>query len=83
MSQTYEFPPNPSPQVKTVLAYLKSISDFDLDKLSSLTTDDFTMGVFPMSMGIPDRTKAEELAVLKDTHAALNGKPMSVSRTQT
>jgi hypothetical protein len=78
--QTYVFPPFPSPQVKAVQDYLKYISEYDFDRLSNLMTDDFTLTTLPMSMGIPDRTKSEEFAFLKDMQAVLDGKPLVVSK---
>jgi hypothetical protein len=77
------FPPFPSPQVKAVQEYLKCISGFDLEGLSSLMMDNFTLTASPMNLGVPDKTKDEEFAFLKELQANLDGKPLIVSKTQT
>jgi len=77
--QPYVFPAFPSPQVKAVQDYLKYISEFDLDGLSGLLTDDFTLSVAPVNLGVPDKTRAEEFAFIKEMQAKLNGKPLVVS----
>ena len=81
--QPYVFPPVPSPQVKAVQECLKRISEFDIDGLNSLMTDDFTLKMLPVNLGVPDRMKAVTFAGLKEMQAALNGKPLAVSRFQT
>jgi len=81
--QPYVFPPFPSPQVKAVQECLKCISEFDIDGLHSLMTDDFTLKMLPENLGVPDRTKAVAFAGLKEMQASLNGKPLAVSRSQT
>ena len=80
--QPYVFPPVPSPQVKAVQECLKRISEFDIDGLNSLMTDDFTLKMLPVNLGVPDRTKAVAFTGLKEMQAALNGKPLAVSRFQ-
>ena len=77
--QPYVFPSSPSLQVKTVQEYLKCISELDFDRLSSLVTDDFTLAMSPLNLGIPDRTIAEELSILKGLESVLDGKSLSVS----
>jgi hypothetical protein len=77
------FPPFPSPQVEAVQEYLKCLSKFDLEGLSRLIMDNFTLTVSPMNLGVPDKTKDEEFAFLKELQARLNGKPLIVSRPQT
>lgn len=81
--QPYVFPPFPSPQVKAVQEYLKCVSGFDFEGLSSLMMDNFTLTVSPMNLGVPDKTKDEEIAFLKELQANLDGKPLIVSKTQT
>ena len=78
--QPYVFPSSPSLQVKIVQEYLKCISELDFDRLSSLVTDDFTLAMSPLNLGIPDKTIAEELAILKGLESVLDGKSLSVSR---
>ena len=63
--------------------YLKCISELDFDRLSSLVTDDFTLGVSPLNMGVPNKTIAEEIAMMKGLQSTLDGKPLAVSRAQT
>ena len=76
-------PSSPSLQVKTVQEYLRCISELDFDRLSGLVTDNFTLGVSPLNMGIPDKTIAEEFAAIKGLQSGLDGKPLAVSRAQT
>jgi hypothetical protein len=80
--QPYVFPPFPSPQVEAVQEYLKCISGFDFEGLGSLMMDDFTLTVSPMGLGVPDKTKDEEFAFLKELQASLDGKPLIVSKAQ-
>ena len=63
--------------------YLRCISELDFDRLSSLVTVDFTLGVSPLNMGIPNKTIAEEFAAIKSLLSGLDGKPLAVSRAQT
>ena len=81
--QPYVFPVSPSAQVKAVQDYLKYISKFDIDSLSGLLTDDFTLSVSPANLGVPVKTRAEEFAFIKEMQAYLDGKPLVVSRAQT
>lgn len=81
--QPYVFPPFPSPQVKAVQEYLKHISEFDIDSLGGLLTDDFTLLVSPANLGVPKKTRAEEFHFIKAMRASLDGKPLVVSRAQT
>jgi hypothetical protein len=80
--QPYVFPPVPSPQVKAAQEYLKYISEFDFERLSNLLTDDFTLTMSPVNMGIPPKTKAEEFSVLKELQTKLDGKSLAVSGAQ-
>jgi len=81
--QPYVFPASLSPQVKAVQGYLKYISEFDIDSMRGLLTDAFTLSVSPASLGVPDKTRAEEFAFIKEMQAKLDGKPLVVSRVQT
>jgi hypothetical protein len=82
-SQAYVFPPFPSPQLKAVQEYLKYVTEFDFEGLSSLITDNFTVTTSPMNASVPDKTKDEEFAFLKALQAKLDGKPFVVSKAQT
>jgi hypothetical protein len=79
--QEYVFPPHPSRQVKVVQEYLKFLSKFDLDGLSGLTTDNFTQSTSPTNLGVPTRTKSQDLAFLKGLEATVN--TLSVSKSGT
>jgi hypothetical protein len=81
--QPYAFPTFPSPQVKAVQAYLKRISEFDIDGLNDLLTDDFTLSVSPANLGVSDKTRGKELDLVKEIQAQSDGKPLVVSGTQT
>jgi hypothetical protein len=78
----YVFPPLPSPQLKVIQEYLKFYSEFDFEGLSKVTTDDFTQQTWPMNLDQPIRTKAEEIAALKQLRDGLGGTPMQVSKAQ-
>ena len=78
----YKFPEHPPPQLKAVQDYIKYLSAFEFDKLESLTTDNFTQQVAPLSLDVPIRTKAQDIAYLRELQASLKGKPLHVSRSQ-
>ena len=78
--EPYVFPPSPSHQVKVVQEYLKYYSEFDFDRLSGLSTDNFTQLTLPASLGLSVRTKIEELGFLKDLQASVGGKTLQVSK---
>jgi hypothetical protein len=80
--QPYVFPESASLQLKVAQDYLKYLSIFDLEKLSTLTTEDLTQKTTPASLGVPDRTKAEVFAILAQLRDSLNDKPLEVSRAQ-
>jgi hypothetical protein len=79
--QPYVFPASPSRYVKVVQDYMKYVSIFDIDNLSTLITDGFTQTTLPSSLGVPVRTKDENFAVLKEVKGVLNGK-MDVRKFQ-
>jgi hypothetical protein len=68
----------PSSQLKVVRDYFQYLSHWDLDKLSTLTSPGFIQETLPASMGVPTRTKTEDLAFLKDFRDSLNGSPLEV-----
>jgi hypothetical protein len=78
--EPYVFPPFPSHQVKVVQEYLKYYSEFDFDRLSGLSTDNFTQLTLPASLGLSVRTKIEELGFLKDLQSSVGGKTLQVSK---
>src|SRR6266446_4343921 len=78
----YEFPKDPSPQVEVIRKYYASLRTFDLDNLSTLTTDDSTHKVAPSSLVVPDMTKNVFLTYLGQLQADIKGQHLDVSRTQ-
>lgn len=82
-SSPYVFPEDGSPQLKVVQEYFRCLCTFDLDKLSTLTTDNFTQDVKPLSLKVPQKTKAEDLESLRQLRDSLKGKQLQVSRAQT
>lgn len=80
--QPYVFPPSPSPQAKAVQKCLKCISEYDIDGLKCVMTDDFTLKTLPMNLGAPDRMKDVVFAGLEEVQATFNGKPLAVSRSR-
>jgi hypothetical protein len=74
----YEIPKAPSPQVKAVLYYFDQIKVLDLQKIEKLFTDDFVQSTRPLSLGVPSRTKEEDLAFLKGMADQLGGRPLEV-----
>jgi hypothetical protein len=74
----YQLPPIPSPQLKVVLDYFKCLSRWDLDKLSLLSAPHFIQETLPGSMGIPSRTKSEDIAFLKEFRDSLKSAPLEV-----
>jgi hypothetical protein len=81
--EPYVYPVSPSPQVQLVRDYIQYLSAFNLDKLSGLTTDNFTQQMLPTDLGVAPRTKAEDLAFLQELQAQRNGTPIHVSRART
>ena len=75
---TYDIPKSPSPQVKTVLHYLDQVKVLNLQELEKLFTDDFVQTTRPLSLGIPSRTKEEDLAFLSGLADGLGGRPIEV-----
>jgi hypothetical protein len=79
--QSYVFPASPSRQVKAVQDYMKYVSVFDINNLSTLIADSFTQTTLPSNLGVPVRTKDENFAVLEEVKGVLDGK-MDVSKIQ-
>jgi hypothetical protein len=78
----YVFPESASLQLKVVQDYMHSLATFDLNKLATLTTGDFRQITAPASLGVPARTKAEDLEFLGQLRDKLQNKPFEVSRAQ-
>jgi hypothetical protein len=83
MSQKpYPIPPFPSLQLKVVLKYIEALESFDFDELSRLTTPYFTQQSLPASLGMPVRSKAEDLAFLEEFKKKVNGANLDVCNAQ-
>jgi len=78
----YEFPEDPSPQLRVIRKYYAFLSAFDFDNLSALMTDDFTQQMAPLSLGVPKKTKSDFLAFLRQYQADIEGQHLDVSRAQ-
>lgn len=74
----YEIPEAPSPQVKAILHYFDQIRVLNVHELEKLFTDDFVQSTRPLSLGVPSRTKEEDLAFLKGFSDQLGGRPLEV-----
>jgi hypothetical protein len=79
MSQPrFLLPSDPSPQLRVVLDYFNHLSRWELDKLSLLSSANFIQETLPVSMGIPSRTKSEDIAFLKEFRDSLYCFPLEV-----
>ena len=78
----YVFPESASLQLKVVQDYMTCLATFNLDRLATLTTDNFTQVTAPASLNVPVRTKAEDLEFLGQLRDKLQNKPFTVSRNQ-
>jgi hypothetical protein len=74
----YETSTDPSPQVKAVLHYLDQVKVLNLREIEKLFTDDFVQSTRPLSLGVPSRTKEEDLAFLQGFADQLGGRPLEV-----
>ncbi|KAI9441775.1 hypothetical protein H4582DRAFT_2097074 [Lactarius indigo] len=68
-----------SPQVKAVLHYLDQIKVLNLHEIEKLFTDDFVQSTRPLSLGIPSRTKEEDLKFLQGLADQLGGRPIEIT----
>lgn len=74
----YQIPSYPSRQLKVVLDYFNSLKTWDLETLSQLSTPSFTQATLPASLGIPVRTKEEDIAFLHTFRDSLKSAPLEV-----
>jgi len=74
----YEIPECPSPQVKAVLHYLDQVKVLNLHEIEKIFTDDFVQTTQPLSLGIPSRTKEEDLAFLQGLLEQQGGRPIKI-----
>jgi len=75
----FEAPKGSSSQLKTVLRYLELIGALDLVELDTLFADDFVQSTRPLSLGLPSRTKEEDLAFLGALAEKLKGRRVEVT----
>ena len=78
MVTTFEIPKSPSSQLKTVLDYLDHVKVLNLDEIEKLFTDDFVQNTFPSSLGVPQRTKQEDIEFLRGLSEQLEGRHLEV-----
>ena len=78
MTITFETPKSPSSRLKTVLHYLDLIRTLDLVQLDALFADGFVQSTLPLSLGVPSRTKEEDLAFLEALAEKLKGRRVEV-----
>ena len=76
---TFEIPKSPSPLLKTVLDYLDHTKTLNLVELEKLFTDDFVQSTYPRSLGVPPRSKEEDVAFLRGLFEQLGGRHLEVS----
>jgi|SRR6266850_200513 len=70
----------PSSQLKTVLRYFELIKTLDTVELGKLFADDFVQSTRPLSLGVPSRTKEEDLAFLRGLAEKIEGRRLEVGR---
>jgi hypothetical protein len=80
MAIAYEMPKSPSSQLKTVLRYLDLIKVLDLDELDKLFAVDFVQSTLPLSLGVPSRTKEEDIGFLRALGEKLEKRQIEVSK---
>lgn len=78
MVTAFELPKSPSSQLKTVLDYFDLVRVLNLAELEKLFTDDFVQTTLPSSLGVPSRTKQEDLAFLRGLSEQLEGRHIQV-----
>ncbi|KAH9976274.1 hypothetical protein BGW80DRAFT_1292365 [Lactifluus volemus] len=74
----FQWPLDPSPQLRVVFDYLNHLSRWELDELSLLSSANFIKETLPASMGVPSRTKSEHIAFLKELQDSLYNFPLEV-----
>ena len=53
----FEIPPDPSPNLVSLLKYVEAIKEWNLDKILSLFDDDLEYHILPQSLGRPVMNK--------------------------
>ncbi|KAF8504875.1 hypothetical protein F5888DRAFT_799734 [Russula emetica] len=74
----FRIPSQPSGQLKVVLDYFNCLKTWDLETLSKLSTSGFTQATLPASLGVPVRSKSEDIEFLHTFRDSLKGAPLEV-----
>jgi hypothetical protein len=74
----YQIPTEPSGQLKVVLDYFNCLKTWDFETLSQLSTPGFTQATLPASLGVPVRSKNEDIEFLHTFRDSLKGAPLEV-----
>ena len=74
----YQIPSQPSDKLKVVLDYFDCLKTWDLEALSQLSTPGFTQATLPASLGLPVRSKSEDIEFLHGFRDSLKGAPLEV-----
>jgi ketosteroid isomerase-like protein len=67
-----------SSQLKTVLRYFELVETLDTVELGKLFADDFVQSTRPLSLGVPSRTKEEDLTFLRGLAEKIEGRRLEV-----
>ncbi len=80
MAIMFDMPKSPSSQLKTVLRYFDLVKVLDLAEIDKLFADDFVQSTRPLSLGVPSRTKEEDLAFLRGFAEKLEERRLEVKK---
>jgi ketosteroid isomerase-like protein len=80
MAIMFDMPKSPSSQLKTVLRYFDLVKVLDLAEIDKLFADDFVQSTRPLSLGVPSRTKEEDLAFLRGFAEKLEERHLEVKK---
>ena len=80
MAIMFDMPKSPSSQLKTVLRYFDLVKVLDLAEIDKLFADDFVQSTRPLSLGVPSRTKEEDLAFLRGFAEKLEERRLEVRK---
>ena len=76
--QIYEVPHMPSSQLQAVLDYFDCLKTWDFEKITKLSTPYFSQKTLPASLGVPARSKSEDIKYLHTLRDSLKGGPLEV-----
>jgi hypothetical protein len=80
MAIMFDMPKSPSSQLKTVLRYFDLVKVLDLAEIEKLFAGDFVQSTRPLSLGVPSRTKEEDLAFLRGFAEKLEERRLEVKQ---